>query len=93
MFKRAPLSPIWCFHRQNVSAFTGVLINLNLKPQGRTANITVHYDAIRAFMEKIQLWKCQLQAGNFLSFLHLIKLLDEKEDLDQHYLDKEKQSR
>jgi hypothetical protein len=55
--------------------------------KGRNTNIIAHYNAIRAFMEKIQLWKHRLQAGNFSSFPHPNKLLVEKEDLDQHYLD------
>jgi hypothetical protein len=38
--------------------------SLGLKLQGRNANIIAHYDAMRAFMEKIQLFKYQLKAGN-----------------------------
>jgi hypothetical protein len=32
--------------------------NINMKLQGRNASIIAHCNAIRAFMEKIQLWKC-----------------------------------
>ena len=62
--------------------------NLNIKLQGTSTNIIAYYDAIRAFMEKIQLWKRRLQTGNFSSFPHLNELLAEKENLDQHYKDK-----
>uniref|UniRef100_K7G7R4 DUF4371 domain-containing protein n=1 Tax=Pelodiscus sinensis TaxID=13735 RepID=K7G7R4_PELSI len=47
------------------------LNNLNLNLQGNNAaNIIAYYDAIKAFTEKIQLWKRQTKAQtpNFLSF-------------------------
>uniref|UniRef100_K7FE96 Uncharacterized protein n=1 Tax=Pelodiscus sinensis TaxID=13735 RepID=K7FE96_PELSI len=59
------------------------LNNLNLKLQGNNAaNIIAHHNAIKVFMEKIQLWKHQTQAQmpNFLSFL-TFSSLTEKEDV------------
>ncbi|CAM4564164.1 unnamed protein product [Caretta caretta] len=56
------------------------LNNLNLKLQGNnTANIIAHHDAIKAFTEKIKLWKCQTQARHltfylFQHFQHLLKM-------------------
>jgi hypothetical protein len=45
--------------------------NLDLKLQRRNANIVAYQNAIKDFLNKIQLCKRQCQAGNFSSFLHL----------------------
>src|SRR5258705_4214249 len=55
------------------------LNNLNLKLQGKNSNIMSSFDAISAFIEKIQLWKSRLQAGKFSSFPRLNELFDGKE--------------
>ncbi|XP_064108033.1 protein FAM200B-like [Macrobrachium nipponense] len=69
--------------------FFEAINNLNLKLQGRNTNIIAHSDAIRAFTEKIHLWKRKVQDGNFSSFSHLNELLSEKRKLEQYDLTKE----
>lgn len=68
-----------------LSDFFEALNNLNIKLQGQSSNIMSSYDTIRAFMEKIQLWKRRLQARNFSSFTRLNELIDDK-DINQHEL-------
>jgi hypothetical protein len=58
--------------------FFEALNNLNLTLQGRNSNLISSYDAIRAFLEKIQLWKRRLESKNLSSFPRLNELVDEK---------------
>lgn len=44
---------------------------VNLKLQGKNINIIMHHDTIRAFMAKLDLWKCRIQQGNTASFRNL----------------------
>ncbi|XP_064098729.1 zinc finger BED domain-containing protein 5-like [Macrobrachium nipponense] len=44
---------------------------VNLKLQGKSINIITHHDTIRAFMAKLDLWKCRVQQGNVASFRNL----------------------
>ena len=44
---------------------------LNLKLQGKNINIIMHHDTVRAFMAKLDLWKCRIQQGNTASFSYL----------------------
>ncbi|XP_064078498.1 zinc finger BED domain-containing protein 5-like [Macrobrachium nipponense] len=48
-----------------------VLNAVNLKQQGKSINIITHHDIIRAFMAKLDLWKCRVQQGNAASFRNL----------------------
>ncbi|XP_076038217.1 protein FAM200C-like [Oratosquilla oratoria] len=41
---------------------------VNLKLQGKEMNIIMHHDIIRAFMAKLDLWKCRIQQGNTAMF-------------------------
>ena len=38
---------------------------INLKLQGKNINIIMHHDVIRAFVAKLDLWKCRIQDGKF----------------------------
>ncbi|KAF2343754.1 hypothetical protein FHG87_025490 [Trinorchestia longiramus] len=69
--------------------FFEAIKNLNLKLQGRNTNIIAHSDVIRAFPEKIHLWKRKVQVGNFSSFSHLNELLSEKRNIEQYDVTKE----
>lgn len=69
--------------------FFEAINNLNLKLQGRNTNIIAHSDVIRAFTEKIHLWKRKVQVGNFSSFSHLNELLSEKTKIEQYDVTKE----
>uniref|UniRef100_K7EYD2 DUF4371 domain-containing protein n=1 Tax=Pelodiscus sinensis TaxID=13735 RepID=K7EYD2_PELSI len=63
------------------------LNNLNLKLQGNNAvNIIAHHNAIKAFTEKMQLWKCrtQTQRPNF-SFFPTFSSLAENEGFQEVY--------
>ncbi|XP_068250164.1 zinc finger BED domain-containing protein 5-like [Palaemon carinicauda] len=44
---------------------------MNLKLQGKNINIIMYHDTIRAFMAKLNLWKCRVQQGNAASFRNL----------------------
>ncbi|KAF2362564.1 protein of unknown function DUF4371 [Trinorchestia longiramus] len=69
--------------------FFEAINNLNLKLQGRNTNIIAHSDVIRAFTEKIHLWKRKVRVGNFSSFSHLNELLSEKRNIKQYDVTKE----
>ncbi|XP_045121815.1 zinc finger BED domain-containing protein 5-like [Portunus trituberculatus] len=69
--------------------FFEAINNLNLKLQGKNTNIIAHSDVIRAFTEKIHLWKRKVQVGNFSTFSHLNELLSEKRKLEQYDFTKE----
>ncbi|KAF2356296.1 hypothetical protein FHG87_012948 [Trinorchestia longiramus] len=69
--------------------FFEAINNLNLKLQGRNTNIIAHSDVIRAFTEKIHLWKRKVEVGNFSSFSHLNELLSEKRNIEQYDVTKE----
>lgn len=60
--------------------FFEALNNLNLKLQGRNTSIITAYDATKAFLEKISLWKRRLNdpKPNFSSFRRLNELIDDK---------------
>uniref|UniRef100_UPI00358EA1AE protein FAM200C-like n=1 Tax=Myxine glutinosa TaxID=7769 RepID=UPI00358EA1AE len=47
------------------------LNGINQKLQGKHINIITQYDAIRAFMAKLDLWKCRMEAGNIACFPNL----------------------
>ncbi|KAI6656267.1 Zinc finger protein [Oopsacas minuta] len=55
------------------------LNTLNRKLQGRQSNIICHYDAIRAFIAKLDLWKYRILNKNTASFPHLDEALKGKE--------------
>lgn len=61
--------------------FFETLNNLNLKLQGKNSTIMDATDAIRAFLEKTQLWKRRLDAPitNFSSFPRFNELLDRQQ--------------
>ncbi|KAF2360117.1 hypothetical protein FHG87_009133 [Trinorchestia longiramus] len=69
--------------------FFEAINNLNLKLEGRNANIIAHSDVIRAFTAKIHLWKREVQVRNFSSFSHLNELLSEKRNIEQYDVTKE----
>ncbi|KAF2368590.1 protein of unknown function DUF4371 [Trinorchestia longiramus] len=69
--------------------FFEAINNLNLKLQGRNTNIIAHSDVIRAFTEKIHLWKRKVEVGNFSSFSHPNELLSEKRNIEQYDVTKE----
>ncbi|KAK3864663.1 hypothetical protein Pcinc_029666 [Petrolisthes cinctipes] len=48
---------------------------VNLKLQGKNIIIIMHHDTIRAFMAKLDLWKCRIQQGNTASFRNLDTVL------------------
>ena len=60
-----------------VDAFE-LLNSLNKKLQGRESDIITHRDHIRAFIEKVILWKRKLDSGNFLTFHKLSEILGEE---------------
>ncbi|XP_064119038.1 zinc finger BED domain-containing protein 5-like [Macrobrachium nipponense] len=53
---------------------------VNLKLQGKSINIITHHDTIRAFMAKLDLWKCRVQQGNAASFRNLDSALADNID-------------
>ncbi|KAF2366533.1 hypothetical protein FHG87_002714 [Trinorchestia longiramus] len=69
--------------------FFEAINNLKLKLQGRNTDIIAHSDVIRAFTEKIHLWKRKVQVGNFSLFSHLNELLSEKRNIEQYDVTKE----
>ena len=54
------------------------LNKLNQQLQGRNSNIICHYDAIRAFIARLHLWKRRISDGNTGSFPHPDEALKEK---------------
>ncbi|KAK3895801.1 hypothetical protein Pcinc_000419 [Petrolisthes cinctipes] len=48
---------------------------VNLKLQWKNINIILNHDTIRAFMAKLDLWKCRIQQGNAASFRNLYSAL------------------
>ena len=55
------------------------LNTLNCKLQGRKSTIICHYDAIRAFIAKLDLWRYRILNKNTASFPHLDEALKGKE--------------
>lgn len=53
------------------------LNTLNLKLQGGESNIIFHRDAIKAFTDKLQLWKRKILACNYSCFPRLFGILEE----------------
>ncbi|XP_068224820.1 zinc finger BED domain-containing protein 5-like [Palaemon carinicauda] len=62
---------------------------VNLKIHGKSINTIMHHDTIRAFMAKLNLWKCRVQPGNGASFRNLDSALagsNLDSDLKQHII-------
>ncbi|XP_068233562.1 zinc finger BED domain-containing protein 5-like [Palaemon carinicauda] len=66
-----------------------IITAVTRKLQERNTNIIAHTDVIRAFTEKIHLWKRKVQVGNFSSFSHLNELLSEKRKIEKYVVTKE----
>ena len=49
---------------------------LNLQPQGKNINIIMHYDIVRSFMSKLDLWQSRIEQGNPASFCNLDSALN-----------------
>lgn len=57
------------------------LNSLNLKLQGNMkSNIMAHHDFIKAFVEKLQLWKRRVQAQNYSAFPKFSSMLEDKQE-------------
>ena len=49
---------------------------LNLQLQGKNINIIMHYDIVRSFMSKLDLWPGRVEQGNPASFCNLDSALN-----------------
>ena len=52
------------------------LNTLNLQLQGKNINIILHYDIVRSFMSKLDLWQNRIEQGNPASFCNLDSALN-----------------
>lgn len=62
-----------------LSDFFDTLNNLNLKLQGADSNIVTHRDAIKMYVEKLQLWirKVSMNPSNYSSFSKVVSVSEE----------------